>query len=255
MGEFDARGVRAFLFKIFEFLVMEGVVKTRKITEKSKTIKFYYMSGLNLAPRHVEVYYQKLQVAQTGGNLILYTNHFYSVNVVLTRNVRSGYTFKLNDLAFVQQMLELYVFIDNEFLKKVLEIYAAAKAIDSADPYGAYAALLAEFYDAMRNESTLPAPSLLRRLAAYERFFLFKNVLSLNAASDEKLYLPFTIDFRGRTYFGSSISPTLVSEFRCVLHFGEQKSPSPLFEGLSAFGQEINAGLATYFLLLEKLEN
>jgi hypothetical protein len=59
---------------------------------------------------------------------------------------------------------------------------------------------------------------LIKRLQILKKSIILRKISLLE---NKTYYLPYMVDFRGRIYFLSNISPTFVKEIRYAVYFGE----------------------------------
>jgi hypothetical protein len=91
-----------------------------------------------------------------------------------------------------------------------------------------------------------------RKISLYLKCFNFENILK-NYKNNVKYYIPFKIDFRGRKYDMTEISPTFFSELRYCLHLGEYNFNKDIKEHI--LKEKINKIILKYKNLIEKRYN
>jgi hypothetical protein len=129
-----------------------------------------------------------------------------------------GKKFHLEDLSLIDNLCNNYFYIDLDNLNFIYTLFLKENKLNRFFIKEDYRILINDYISNINNEGKFSELS--KKLSLYLKCFMFENILT-NYKNNIKYYTPFMIDFRGRKYDLSEISPTFFSELRYCLHLGE----------------------------------
>lgn len=232
--------------KIFYFLIDEKIIKDKNIFRDNKTIKFLYIENMNYIYIK-EIYTSNFKCFEYKNDLWLYNTTFWSLKKIFKENLKSGEKFNLANKDIINNLCNNYFYIDLDNLKEIYTIFLKENNLNSYNIKEYYKDLIKEYSNNVFNIKKSSIIS--KKISLCLKCFIFENILK-NYEKNIKYYIPFIIDFRGRKYDLSDISPTFFSELRYCLHLGEYDLEKDIKEHF--LKNKINKILINYVYLLDK---
>jgi hypothetical protein len=118
----------------------------------------------------------------------------------------------------INNLCENYFYIDLDNLEKIYSLFLEKNKINKDLIKEDYKIKIKEYSDNIYDLNKIKEIS--KKISIYLKCFNFENIIK-NYKNNIKYYVPFKIDFRGRKYDMSEISPTFFSELRYCLHLGD----------------------------------
>ena len=137
---------------------------------------------------------------------------------IFKENLKSGEKFHLGDKDLINKLCNNYFYIDIENLEKIYHIFLKEHEIERKEIKETYKKLIQDYSNNIFNKKI--CRSLSKKISIYLKCFIFENIIK-NYKNNIKYFIPFIIDFRGRKYDLTDISPTFFTELRYCLHLGE----------------------------------
>ena len=125
--------------------------------------------------------------------------------------------FEIKNNKIIENLCKNYIYIDTKYLKEIYEIFCNENKINPNE--------INEQYDKninlyINNISNIKMKSeISKKISILLKCKSFENIIK-NYKENVKYYLPFSIDFRGRKYDLTELSPTFFSEIRYCIHKG-----------------------------------
>jgi hypothetical protein len=86
--------------------------------------------------------------------------------------------------------------------------------------YDDYNTLLNEYIKALEKNNKNFMIEISKKLSLYENLLRIQKILKTSEIFENKIFLPFSFDFRGRLYYKSALSPTFFVEIRYSIYKG-----------------------------------
>lgn len=203
--------------KIFYLLIHNNIIKEKNIFNKDKTIKFVYIENMNYISIK-EIYTTNFQCFEYDDNVWLYNETFWSFKKIFRENLYSNKKFHLEDKDIINNLCNNYFYIDLDFLENIYILFLKENKINRDDIKKNYNVFIKEYTDNLHSKKIISNIS--KKISLYLKCFIFENIFK-NYKNNVKYFIPFIIDFRGRKYDMTEISPTFFTELRYCLHLGE----------------------------------
>ena len=204
--------------KIFNLLILDNIIQEKNIwTSKNKTTKFIYIKNMTNIFIN-EVYTTNFKHLKYENNFWLYNETFWSFKEIFKKNNYSNEKFNLNDEKLISNLCENYFYIDIDNVEKIYNIFIEKENINRVSLYEDYKISIEQYTENIKSKEI--SSLLSKKISKYLKCFIFENILK-NYNSNTKYYLPFIMDFRGRKYDMTDISPTFFMELRYCIHLGE----------------------------------
>jgi len=213
IGKIDCRDTT----KIFYILINENIISAKNIFKDDKEIKLIFIQNMN----HIsikEVYTNNFKHFEHNGEIWLYNDSFWSLKKIFKENLKSGEKFHLGDKDLINKLCNNYFYIDIENLEKIYHIFLKEHEIKKEEIKETYKKLIQDYSNNIFNK--IICRSLSKKISIYLKCFIFENIIK-NYKNNIKYFIPFIIDFRGRKYDLTDISPTFFTELRYCLHLGK----------------------------------
>ena len=213
-----------FCITILEESKFIKIKKTNCYKNKFKTLNFYeyHIEFKNFI--FLELYTESFQKYIDDKNEIyIYINHYTNVYEVLKKNNLSNQKFKINNNAeFLNNLLKIKVKLDYESLEYYFNIKLKELNLEKNKINYYYTNIIKELKNSIKNNDSVSISDYSKKLSQILELNRIQKML-LDKFNDF-IYIPFTICFRGRIYFKSSISITSYKEFRYCIHLGEYEN-------------------------------
>jgi len=203
--------------KVFYLLIQEKIILEKNICYNNKTTKFIYIENMEYVSIK-ENYTTKFISFEYNKNIWLYNESFWSFTKIFKENFRSGEKFHIKDMDIINNLCENYFYIDLDNLEKIYSLFLEKNKINKDLIKEDYKIKIKEYSDNIYDLNKIKEIS--KKISIYLKCFNFENIIK-NYKNNIKYYVPFKIDFRGRKYDMSEISPTFFSELRYCLHLGD----------------------------------
>jgi hypothetical protein len=193
---------------------------------EDKTMLLYSIKSLS----HIETFSIDLSYApfklyqRSKKDVYIYNYHHSNIHSILKPNPQSDEVFdtKVDDLFFLN-LCENFTYVDKDDLQSIFNDLTLHHGVNPDNLENDYKILRNELTKILTEKDTKSLTHVSQKISIYQNLIRIKRLLGMDL-HDKKIYLPFKVDFRGRTYFLSDISPTNFKEFRFCLHYGEYNS-------------------------------
>jgi hypothetical protein len=203
--------------KIFYILISEKIINEQNIYKDNKTIKLIFIKNMNYISIK-EIYTNNFKQFEYNNEIWLYNDSFWSLKKIFKENLKSGERFHLGDKDLINKLCNNYFYIDLDNLTEIYYIFLNENKINRKDIKEDYKKLIEEYSINIFNKNKSGLIS--KKISIYLKCFIFENIIK-NYKNNVKYFIPFIIDFRGRKYDLTDISPTFFTELRYCLHLGE----------------------------------
>lgn len=218
--------IRLILWFIIENVCKTGLIKRIKISVNNKESIFLIVEHnkipsnffiLSLIPHKIYKRTEKIWY--------LYSYHYSNITKIFKENQLSGETviFENEEIELMNNLCNNWVYIDKNILKSIFNDLCVYEKIDPIQINESHMLLINNIKNAIKNNDTKLTSDLSSKLSILLNIQRIKKILEMDI-DNEKIYLPFSFDFRARLYFLSIISPTSYKEFRYCIHWGEYKN-------------------------------
>lgn len=213
--EFDDT-IKKFLFYALVFLVDKSLLKEKIITNNNKSVCFISCGGYIIKYNFFYQYkiFLKKPTLVWCGNVYFCGSHYSSIYEVLHTNWKNKKPTQLNDLDFLKKLNTIKYHIDWEVydeIKKTLQKIWFGDSIFS----------LQDLYEKIYTTRKLMMGKLTQRFGSKLYMYLvFWEISKLKNILKNGFYLIYFLDFRGRIYSHSTISPIGNRLFRYLYSLG-----------------------------------
>jgi hypothetical protein len=198
----------------------------------------------------LDIYYSKFEPKLVNKVYYIFCTELFSVRKVFKPNKKSDLIFKMKDTNIINKMCGHFFYLDKSAVKDAYTGFADEKGLLLNNMEDDYIALL-EAQKALIKEGDRAAISLLsQKISHYAYALRLKKLAELDIEEDQKIFVPFMFDFRGRLYYTSSASLTFFTELRYCVHYGKYEKLESLQHPLL---NKVNSIIKKYLPLLEKL--
>jgi len=203
--------------KIFRILINDEIIKEKNIFNNNKTIKFIYIENMNYISVK-ELYITNFKSLEYENEMWLYNETFWSFKKIFRENLYSKEKFHLENKDIINNLCNNYFYIDLIFLEEMYKSFMEENKIEKENIKEKYKNLIKEYANNLHSKKSLPNIS--KQISLCLKCFIFENIIK-NYKDGVKYFIPFIIDFRGRKYDITEISPTFFTELRYCLHLGK----------------------------------
>ena len=232
--------------KIFYILINEKIIKEKNIYSDNKSIKLIFIENMNYISVK-EVYTNNFKHFEHNNEIWLYNDSFWSLKKIFKENLKSGEKFHLGDKDLINKLCNNYFYIDLDNLIEIYDIFLNENKIKREEIKENYKKLIEEYSDNIFVKNKLRIIS--KEISIYLKCFIFENIIK-NYKNNIKYFIPFIIDFRGRKYDLTDISPTFFTELRYCLHLGDYNIERDLKDHF--LKEKIDSIILSYSYLVEE---
>lgn len=217
---------RLIFWFILKNVSKSGIIKQVKIFNNNKESIFLLIKNndtssnfcvLSLMPHNIYKKTEKLWY--------LYSYHYSTITKIFKENSLSGETviFETEEIELMHNLCNNWVLIDKKILKWIFEDICLKEKIDPKRINEVQSLLMNNFKSALNINNIELISTLSKKISTILNIQRIKTILEMDL-DDEKIYLPFSFDFRARLYLLSVISPTAYKEFRYCIHWGKYET-------------------------------
>jgi hypothetical protein len=188
------------------------------ISKNMKKNKFIYIKNI-IKNNKIILAIENYVKYDKNNNLYILSTHFSLTQKVFKKNPKSGYKFKTNiNSKFIENMLDNWVYINKEmleiiFIKNIEENNYISEKLEDEN-----LELNNKLIEFIKKKDVSSIRLISQKISKIQNIIRIKNILNLDLS--RKIYIPFTLDFRGRVYLESEISPTFYKEIRFCINKG-----------------------------------
>ena len=240
-----------FIINILYYFIYKKTIKRDFFYTNKKKNSFIYIENINYNSS-VILCHSKHEVYNRKENTYLYSNHFSFVNKIFKQNIKSTYVFETNIRSkFFENIINNPFYIDRKQLDSIYEELLKENNYDSLKLEEEYLILKENYINFIKKKDINSYSLIAKKLSKIQNLLRIKNILKLDF-DNKKIYMPFSIDFRGRFYYDSEISISYYKEFRFCVNLGKYEKIEQNFHPINA---TINDEIKKYFNLLKNLNN
>jgi len=207
------------IFKIINLLIDSELLKSKNIMVNKKSSIIVWLKNFDNTFK-LKIYKDKFTTINQNNVQYLLNNHYLDLIKITTPNIKSNKEFIFSKFSkkIINKLLNLELKIDTNICSEISKEYDNEYSITS-DP-------LIEHDEIMEKISKIKymnyeKKELINRLQILKKSIILRKISLLE---NKTYYLPYMVDFRGRIYFLSNISPTFVKEMRYAVYFGEYET-------------------------------
>jgi len=239
--------IEFFSFKIIELLINENIISSIEIWKKNKSVRLLKIENFNYI-FHIELYKNEFKWLRIKDNLYLINNTIYSVYAINKISKITGNKFKIQKDEILDRLINIKFKIDKKMLNIILKEYIKENDLENIkDMEIEYYNTNNELKKAIKEKDTSLLSKISKTISILYKALIFEKILNNNY--DEYFYLPFILDFRGRIYNITSLSPTFCTELRYCISYGEYDN----YETKKTDNDEINNNINKLEKILENL--
>lgn len=226
--DLDNRKIRESFFCIINILSEKKILKEKIIVLSGtnyKTIKNYAILNVDYK-KTIEDY---LIFSKDEFNIIIYketyyinTFHYSKTYELYHKNFYSNKSFKLKDMAYLEKKINIKLYVDKKIQNEIFDYIQNKYDIANIkkDLEKLIEELNLEYKNQMWNTDNKKKIKLLQsKISNNTNILILKEFSKLNFGNDFIIF-PVFMDFRGRKYYNSMISPTSSRSLRLAYHYG-----------------------------------
>lgn len=242
------------VYKIFAILLDAEVFEseTNYIPSIKKKKKYYYSKYFHKL-KIVKIHTKSLEYKETGWGSFLFGEHYSICWKICIPNENNEAVFKLNKKDVLEIMSKAFTNIDFQHYAEITQLYFNEHKLDKNKLHLEYETYSKEYKAAIRNNNINLSSAFAKKLSVYQKAIELKEILDMGFGEDEKFFLPWNYDFRGRTYYLSDISFTFSKEFRWCMYQGYYENEEDFKPHWHAYNSKIFKILNQQTYLLNEL--
>jgi hypothetical protein len=236
------------------------IIKTKNIQiNKTKTEIFVEIPEL-INSFKISLYTDKFSLLKNLDNLNLVSNFIinstiFSIYEINKVSGKSGSQFRIGETSFIDEINTIKVDIDIKIFKDIFNNYCEIYKIDKNNIEKYYYKYKEDLKECMSEKDKTAVKLITLKLSNYHKALIFLNIIKIiEERKISSFYLPFIIDFRGRIYKLSSISPTFFKEIRHSFSFEKKIDKKKIENDIKEIEKKINKIIYKYEYKLKKLE-
>lgn len=216
---YNKEEIEFFSFKIITLLINESLISSTEIKKNEKSIKLLKVENFNYI-FHIELYKNEFKWLRMKDSLYLINNTIYSVYAINKISEITGNKFRIEKDEILDRLINIKFKIDKKILNIILNEYIKENKLENVNDIEIeYYNTNNELKKAIKEKDAVLVSKISQTISILYKGILFNKILKNNY--DEYFYLPFILDFRGRIYNITSLSPTFCTELRYCISYGE----------------------------------
>lgn len=239
-----------FMIENIYILVDSGIVKKEIFIKKNKKKNFIYIEKISY-DNSIILSHEKYKIYEKNGISYLYSNHFYFINKIFKKNIKSNYSFMTNiNSKFFENILSSGFYISKKMLEKTYLELLKENNKNSEEIEKEYEILIEKCINFIKNKDMSSLSLISKKISKIQNLVKIKKILELDFENKE-IFVPFSFDFRGRLYYDSEISISYYKEFRFCLNLGKYEK---IETNYNPFNDTINNELKKYFYKIKEIK-
>lgn len=199
-------------------MAKEIIDKEDFISNKFKKNKFIYIKNI-IKDNNLLLAREKYNKYVKSDNLYLLSSHFSLTQKVFKKNPRSGYKFETDiNSKFIENMLNNWIYIDKNMLEIIYNKLLEDGDYINKNIENINSDLNLKLVEYIKKKDKTSVRLISQKISKIQNILRIKNILKIDLSG--KIYIPFSLDFRGRVYLESEISPTFYKEIRYCMNKG-----------------------------------
>lgn len=242
------------MYRIFSILEHNKIIKPETIyIIKLKRKKKYYFADNFIKMKIVKIHTESLNYRATEYADFLFGDHYSACWKLCIPNNNNNSFFNLKKKDVLSIMSKAFTNIDFEHYKSIKFLYLKEHDIKEFEIYSVYEKYLKEYKLAVKQNNRDLIPLIGKKLSIYQKAIELKEISNMHFNPEEKFFLPWNYDFRGRTYYLSDISFTFNKEFRWCMYQGYYANITELKPEWHPYNSKIQKILNEHINLLDNL--
>lgn len=287
--------IKKYVFNLIEELTEAKILEEKVLKQKIKTIKLKRITYTNTNKNkyfELEYYEQPFNTIFIGDCLFLINSYIFSLKFAIKNNKFNSENIQIKDFTFLQNILSIPYFVENELttevkneilknteftdwepilsgdelekLKKISDedVNLKKKLKDAKDNYENIKKIYSNEHKHIFIDYKNADESCKRLQKTYNKKYSVLITLSIFYKFFEELkertkpfYLASYIDFRGRIYLDSKISPTSSKIYRHLYHYGYYSNEELLLNNIKLSESKAFNIIKNKFDIIKDLEN
>ena len=226
--EIIIRNIEIVILKIIDTLTYKKILIEIDVFLEGKTSKFIEMPKLkkNLI---INLYTEKFKLLKNLGNInsnseYLINGSIFSMYKINKVSSKTGTQFILGNKIFIEEVNKIKIVIDTEWMLNLFHDYCSENEINENNIEEMYFKYKNELRKLIYEKNAIASSQISKKIAIQYKALIFEKLIKKIKEGSNSFYLPYLIDFRGRTYKLSSISPTFFKEIRQCLSFQKKEN-------------------------------
>lgn len=224
------KDIRIIFWNCIILLIDSGKINEKRVFKSNKTLIFYSLSS-SLTKKFFEInisFDKFLLYKRSSNEVYIYNYHFSNIFKVYKENPSSGYIFEANlnnieNERLLSNLCDNWIYIDRTKLSSILHDLMSYYNIENLDLEEKYELLINDMRNSIKESDKFRLQEVSKVISQYQNIIRLKKIIEIKELDNNKVYLPFRFDFRGRLYFLSDISPTYYREIRFCMNKGVYK--------------------------------
>lgn len=209
------------IFTVLSILVGDGVLQQRTnfiiwLNKNSST----YSSHLFQKIKIKKIFTEKFEYKKIKNDALLIGNHYSFSYKLYIPNWNNNSSIKLYNDDTIIELTNLSTNVDFDHLKDLLNIFVRHHNIQIENLEEDYKKYIKEYKLSFKQGNKNLFQTISKKISLYQKAIELKNVLKNDYEKDEKFFLPWKHDSRGRSYFLSDLSFTFNKEIRLSMFQG-----------------------------------
>lgn len=225
--KFIIENIEIVTLKIIDTLTLRKIFTEVNVFINGKTSKFIEMPKLkkNLI---INLYSEKFKLLKNLENIssnseYLINGSVFSIYKINKISGKTGTQFILGNKIFIEEINKIKIVIDTEWMSHIFNNYCLENKINKKNIEEIYIKYKEELRRLISEKNDKASSQISKKIAIQYKALIFEKLIEKIKWENNSFYLPYLIDFRGRTYKLSSISPTFFKEIRECLSFSEKE--------------------------------
>lgn len=215
---FDEISGRLACMLILKELSYINKIKSIKIWQNGKTMEIFSIPAKKTYSKEVIFSLSEFKICSKGV-LFIYSFHYLTIDEIFRENPQSKHTFLFQNESILKKLSKNWVYLDKTILNWIISDLCNEAKVPFSE-IDTYYEELTKNQESLINEKDIKAVSdIAKKISLIDNIKRLKKIENFQLY-DLKVFLPFWFDFRGRLYFGSSVSPTMYKEIRYCIHWG-----------------------------------
>lgn len=227
------RDIRSHFFALYEYLSNINAIETKNtwIWKNNSIVseKFWNVSQLqNTFAFNFNIFLNKPHIKLYDHNFYLIGGYHSKVYKIFHKNINSNLHFELNDISYLNTLIEKKWYIDIKWFDEIIKILNDRENITELSSY----TNLKIAWEKLENSNWSDKIEQKK----FSSCLYYTNVFNFHAYITKHnitwpIYFPFYFDFRGRMYYFSELGITNCKILRTIYHYGEY-SENELYENI-----------------------
>ena len=246
------------IVKIIDTLTFKKIFIETNVILNGETTKFIEMPKLkkNLI---INLYSEKFKILKNLQNMnsnseYLINGSVFSIYKINKISGKTGTQFILGNRVFIEEVNKIKLVIDIKWMTHLFNNYCLENKINKENIQDVYMKYREELRKLISEKNKTASSEISKKISIQHKALIFEKLIEKIKEENNFFYLPYLIDFRGRTYKLSSISPTFFKEIRECLSFSN-KEEKKIEKDIRNLENKIDSIILKYESKLENIEH